>query len=401
VRANWTPSEIRQRITIFGATLSAALALTHPGVAQQLDFSGYYENTLQLDYTATTKLQVLDASKLRLDGSLLIARGFEVRGNVNLIAFLGRLQRSITPYLPPSVARELQGAGLPDTFELDRARLFVDNLFVTWVPGNFRLRAGKQQLSWGPGYSYNPTDLFHRKTLVDPTYEKEGVTALRADYRWGIGGQISLIGAPRSDLSRSGYALRAGTHVSQIGYDVAVTAHDVNDSTALDPATLAPLTQRRRALGLDFVGELFSLGVWLEGNYNWMELEEDFLRFVLGTDYTFNDGTYVMLEALYNGRSARRPPYPTDDWLANLFYGEPVGPGWILAGVRRDISDFWSANMYVFLSPDGSTLLNPRFDASLTQNIDLVLYGGLTLGDDQGSFPSGLLSLVGRLTVYF
>jgi hypothetical protein len=394
-------AQIRRGIAVLGAISLLALRPAHSAVAQQLDVSGYFENTLQVDYTATTKMQALDASKLRLDGGLLIGRGLEVRGNVNLIFSFGQLQRSIAPYLPPSVIRELEAAGLPDTFELDRARLFVDNLFVTWVPGNFRFRAGKQQLSWGPGYSYNPTDLFHRKTLVDPTYEKEGVTALRADYRWGIGGQVSLIGAPRSDLSRSGYALRAGTHISRLGYDVAITAQDVSDSTALDPTTLAPLTQRRRALGFDCVGELFGLGVWLEGNYNWMELEGDFLRLVLGTDYTFNDGTYVLLEALYDGRSAGNPPYPTNDWLANLFYGEPVGPGWILMGVRRDISDFWSANMYLFLSPDGSALLNPRFDASLTQNIDLVLYGGLTLGDDEGSFPSGLASLVGRLTVYF
>ncbi|UCG87147.1 MAG: hypothetical protein JSW71_00960 [Gemmatimonadota bacterium] len=391
----------KKRVAVLGSIVCGALTVAQPAMAQPLDFSGYYENTLQLDYTAATKLQVLDASKLRLDAGLLITRGLEVRGNVNLIVSLGQLQRNISPYLPPSVARELQAAGIPDTFELNRARLFVDNLFVTWVPGNFRFRAGRQQLSWGPGYSYNPTDLFHRKTLVDPTYEKEGVTALRADYRWGIGGQVSLIGAPKSDLSHSGYALRAGTHVSQIGYDVAVTAHRVTDSTGLDPVTLAPLTQRRRALGLDFVGELFGLGVWLEGNYNWMELEADFLRLVFGTDYTFNDGTYVMLEALYNGRSTGSPPYPASDWLANLFYGEPVGPGWILAGVRRDISDFWSGNLYAFLSPGGSALLNPRVDASITQNIDLVLYGGLTLGDEEGSFPSGLLSLVGRLTVYF
>jgi hypothetical protein len=401
VLVNWTYGEIMKQLATLSAIGLLTLQLARPATAQQLDVSGYYENMLQLDYVANSKLQALDASKFRLDGALLIGRVLEVRGNVNFIFSLGQLRRSIAPYLPPSVADALQAAGIPDTVEVDRARLFVDNLFVTWVPGSLRIRAGKQQLSWGRGYSYNPTDLFHRKTLVDPTYEKEGVTALRADYRWGIGGQISLIGAPKSDLSHSGYALRAGTHVSQIGYDVAVTAHQVSDSTALDPATLAPVTQQRRALGLDFVGALFGLGVWFEGNYNWMEFEADFVRFVMGTDYTFNDGTYVMLEALYNGRSPRKPPYPIDDWLANLLYGEPVGRGWILAGMRRDISDFWSANLYVFLSPDGSALINPRLDASLAQNVDLVLFGGITLGDDEGSFPSDLVSAVGRLTVYF
>jgi hypothetical protein len=160
VLVNWTYGEITKQLVTLGAIGLLTLQLARPAMA--------------------SKLQALDASKFRLDGGLLIGRVLEVRGNVNFIFSLGQLRRSITPYLPPSVADALQAAGIPDTVEVDRARLFVDNLFVTWVPGSLRIRAGKQQLSWGPGYSYNPTDLFHRKTLVDPTYEKEGVTVDRS-----------------------------------------------------------------------------------------------------------------------------------------------------------------------------------------------------------------------------
>ncbi len=386
--------------------VSAACALgpilfSGPAAAQIVRLTGYYENTLQADYTSETKAQLLDASKGRVDFDAFIADGLDLTGNVNFILSLGAIDRSLSPYLPSGITDDLEAAGIPDTFSLDRARLYVDNLFVTWTRGGFRVRAGKQQLSWGPAYSFNPTDLFHRKNLVDPTYEKEGVTALRLDYQWGVGGQLALIGAPDEDLDHSGYALRLGTHVDAIGYDAAITVHQVTDSTAIDPVTLLPYAQRRRAVGLDLSGELLGLGVWFEGNYNWMEQEPGFTRMALGVDYTLDDGTYLVAEALYSGRATSQPPYPAHDWLANVFYGEPIGPGWLMTGVRRDLSALVMGNAYLFLSPDGSVLVNPRVDVSLAQDVDLVVFGGFTFGDENGAFPPGLASLVARGTFYF
>ncbi len=384
-----------------GAITLVAVVFASPLAAQIVEYSGYVENTLQADYTQEAKGQVLDASKVRFDVGGAPFRGLEIQGNVNLIVALGARSRRLSPYLPDAVAREMAAIGVPDTFSVDRARFFVDNLFVTWSTGGLRVRAGKQQLSWGPAYSFNPTDLFHRKDLLDPTYEKEGVTALRLDYRWGLGGQASVIAAPKKDIDRTGYALRVGTHVNAIGYDVALTVHRVTDSTALRPSTLEPYTQRRHAVGVGLSGELLGLGVWLEGNWNALDDEADFVRAVLGIDYTLNDGTYLLAEALYNGRSPADAPYPLHDWLANVLYGEPVGSGWMLAGVRRDLSDLVLGSLYVFVALDGSFVVNPRIDASLAQNLDLVVFGGLTLGNADGVFPPGLYSGIARATLYF
>jgi hypothetical protein len=146
---------------------------------------------------------------------------------------------------------------------------------------------------------------------------------------------------------------------------------------------------------------VIGLGVWLEGNYNDMELESNFVRVAAGLDYTLDDGTYLMAEALVNGRSEASAPYPLQDWLANVLYGEPVGLGWLLAGMRRDLSDLVLGSAYTFVSPDGSLVLNPRVDVSLAQNVDLVVFGALTLGNGDGAFPPGLYSLIARATVYF
>ncbi len=379
------------------------LAFFHPTHihAQDVDITGYVEHTLQIDYTSAAKEQLIDASKLRLDFANASVGGLEFRANINLIVNHGTVEYDLNGYLPDAVLADLAAAGVPPVFEMERERTYLDNAFISWDIGSARIRAGKQQLSWGPAYSFNPTDLFHRKNILDPTYEKEGVTALRFDYTWGVGGRVAAIAAPRDNLGTTGYALRLGTHVGSIGYDVAITLHQVNDSTSLDAATFAPVTQRRRAAGLEFSGQLLGMGVWMEGNYNSMEFEENFTRAAFGFDYTFGGGLYVMTEGLYNGRAEPESPYPTHDWLANLMFGEPVGQWWILGGLRKELSELAQGSMYVFTSPDGSAMLNPRLDVSIAQNADLVVFGGITVGKEDGIFPAGLYSMIARATVYF
>jgi len=394
-------SRSSKRGSTAAAALLALLFFALPARAQDLQISGYYEHTLSVDYTDKVGEKIIDASKLRLDFGSGSGSAISFKGNINFIIYHSDIHRDITPYLPESAAAQLSAEDIPAVYSLDRQRIYLDNAYLTWNRGTTRLRAGKQQLAWGPAYSFNPTDLFHRKNILDPTYEKEGVTALRFDYMWGLGGQLSLIAAPGEDLSDTGYALRLGTHVSSIGYDVAVTAHSVTDSTAFDASTYEPLRQQRNALGLEFSGSLFGLGVWLEGNYNEMKMEDNFSRVVLGLDYTLMNGLYIIGEALYNGRAEEKGPYPLHDWLANLAYGEPVVRWWFLAGASKDITDLTSGSLFVFGSPDGSMVLNPRLSASIAQNADLVVFGGFTFGEDEGAFPPGLFSLFARATVYF
>ncbi len=382
-------------------------------LAADLELGGYYENNLQAIYTEETDEILLSTSKLRLD---FISGGagneLEIRANINTILYHGATSIDVAPFLPEDVVDSLLNSDVPTEIEFPRERIYLDNAFLTWRSGGFRLRAGKQQLSWGTGYSINPTDLFHSKDPIDPTYEKEGVNALRVDYRWGIGGQLALIAAPGKDFGETGYALRLGTHVSRIGYDMAITLHDVVDSTSVnitemtgetdtDSITINVRSQDRQAAGFEFSGELLGLGVWFEGNYNWMEIEDDFTRAVFGFDYTLNNGLYMMVEALYNTRAEEKAPYPLEDWIGTIYFGEPVGRYWVLAGMRKELTDLSDVSIYLFASPDGSMMVNPRLGANIGQNADLTIFAAFSFGDEEGQYPPGLYSLFSRVTVYF
>ncbi|MCK4303011.1 MAG: hypothetical protein KAY24_02095 [Candidatus Eisenbacteria sp.] len=375
-------------------------ALTVPRA--EIELGGYYENTLQIGYSQDSDETIVDASKLQLDIHAGESDGeWAFRGDVNFIEYHTGATYNVDLLLPDDVAEQMRTKGIPAVVAFERRGVYLDNAFFTWNHGDVRLRAGKQQLNWGSGYSINPTDLFHRKMMIDPGYEKEGVAALRLDYRWGLGGQLALITAPSEDFASTGYALRVGTHIKAIGYDLVLTVHQVIDSTSVDPDSLRPRHQDRTALGLDFSGGFLGMGIWSEGNYNFMEAEDDFLRVVAGVDYTFCSGHYVMLEGLLNTRAERRNPYPLHDWMAYLLYAEPVGPGWVTFGLRQDLSALTSASLYVFGSPDASFTINPRIDVSVAQNADLTIYGVATAGKEDGAFHPGFYCILIRATVYF
>ena len=196
--------------------LGALLLMSFPSWAADLELSGYYEHTLQVDVSDDSDEQILDASKLRVD---LFSGGgeneLELRANVNFIVYHSDIFYDISPYMPEDIVQQLTDWDRTDVLQagFPRERIYLDNAFLTWRKDfgkghrqkTLRIRAGRQQLSWGKGYSYNPTDLFHVKNPIDPTYEKEGVNALRFDFRWGVGGELSLVTAPDNKFEDAGY----------------------------------------------------------------------------------------------------------------------------------------------------------------------------------------------------
>jgi hypothetical protein len=57
--------------------------------------------------------------------------------------------------------------------------LYIQEAFFTLKHDAFRLRVGRQKFETGTGHAFNPTDLFNQKNPIDPTYENDGIDAVR------------------------------------------------------------------------------------------------------------------------------------------------------------------------------------------------------------------------------
>ena len=76
--------------------------------------------------------------------------------------------------------------------------MYLDNIYLRTSFQRFDFTIGKQPISLGTGYAWNPLDIFNRKDLIDPTYEQAGINALRMEIPVMDGGTLDIIIEPDS-----------------------------------------------------------------------------------------------------------------------------------------------------------------------------------------------------------
>lgn len=394
-----------KRLLYIGALVLVGLVLVINAYA--MEFTGYFENQF---YPRELKDEVVlqDYNKLRLDLSAEAGENVTFNGDYIYRIFHGATRLNILDLIPDRVVSEYavsQGTtvdSLRPLFEIElEDENFLDNAYVTLYFERVNIRIGKQQLPWGTGYTWNPTDIFNVKNALDPTYEKEGVNAFKVELPYAIEGMVTAILGIDENLGSSTKALKGKHHI--LGFDLSLNFVE-KEQGGFDYTTSEELSEKRRLFGVDFSGQLLGLGVWGEGAYNVMEDSEDFGQYLLGADYTLENGLYLMGEYYKNGLGkTEKEHYDFNDWMRLLGdEGENLGKDYLFLGERYPISELWTwANYLVINLNDESGVFFPWFDYSLGDNTELTFVGYLpfgTRGTEFGEFGTGGFA---RLRVYF
>ena len=163
----------------------------------QIDIFGYYES--EYDYL---QLQNSDYNfgynKLRLDFESRSSDQVMIAGNINFQLYHGKTDWDLIDVIPNSIGTDIGSLSfsLKDT-------LFLDNIYLRTSFSKFDLTIGRQPLSVGTGYAWNPLDIFNRKELMDPTYEQPGINALRMEIPLAGRTHLDAIITPDSTLGMS------------------------------------------------------------------------------------------------------------------------------------------------------------------------------------------------------
>ena len=277
----------------------ALLAVAPTALAAQSDtrLTGYWEHQFSARYAGDTWTQ-LDYDRFRTDLSARAGRSTSASVAVVWQLYRGNTRVALGDALPEAFA-------VPDSLTIAlENRQFVNHAYVTLRPGPFEITAGKQYLTWGASFVFNPTELFRPKDVFEPTYEREGVGALSVKVPLGPLSNVLLAYAPDGSFDTSGKIVRLRHHVA--GFDVSALAAEIDEQPGPDTLEVPlPPTERRRVLGGDITGELLGLGVWAEGTWS-DRAGETWVEATAGVNYTLADGTLLMAEAFYNGRGERR-----------------------------------------------------------------------------------------------
>ncbi len=250
--------------------------------------------------------------------------------------------------------------------------LRVDRAMATIKLPSLDLTLGRQPISFGSTFFFNPLDLVapFSPTVIDREY-KPGIDALRADVYFGMSGKLTLVAAYAGDweLDQTILAARAGATISVV--DIGIFLGRVRGDTVL---------------GVDSFIDFFGLAIRGEGTVTYPEEGgEPFVRAALGSDHNFGNGFNVAAEIYVQTLGADDPADYLDVaaskrfergelWAMGKYYAAVSGGYELLPIVN--LSGFAMVNLV-----DGSAQFGPSLNWSVSDEVAFGAGAFFTAGE--------------------
>jgi len=281
----------------------------------------------------------------------------------------------------------------------------IDRLIISYTKEKYVLRAGRQAVSWGNGFLFNPLDLLnpYSQTAIDREY-KAGDDMLYGQYLADNGDDIQLVFVPRrnkitGDLSdkESSLLFKYKSINYPVNIDVLAARH-YNDNII--------------AMGL--LKDIKDSIVRFDMSVTHLQDDSIALMVVSNIDYSwtmFGKNTYGYLEYMYNSMGINDyQEIFNSNVLSRIERGEmfTIGRHYFSVGLTLETTPLTSLNTNLVLNlTDQSVLVPISFSYNWKQNINLLFGATLSLGGNNTEYggydsarPIGQ-SMFGQLAYYF
>lgn len=420
----------------------------------ELQWGGSYENTIW-GYRLSETSSLMDENRLRLDMNVAAGRAVSFTGDIIFKKHFGKTSYDISQFVPKNISKVLlyQHNSTPEDFrntELAynyRDTFYVDNAAIAFETGRTILTAGIQQLPWGCGYAWNPTDLWNVKDILDPGYDKPGKAAIKLEH--GIGPvSITAVTGFANDYRHApwttsfsatiaGFEATALAAYRSVTSEVAIPVYISFSAEELSSYVNFDNLSERYVFGYSLSGQFLDLGVHSEGAVNRriqeysltgidknaltildsigiplkrfkksFDYTQTYISVVAGTDYTFGigNGLFIMSEYFYNVDGAKNDErYSTEDWMEYLA-GDKLSMGrhTLYSGISYSFTDLSTLALYSIVNiSDGSIALNPWLTISITDDCELDISGAIPIGDEEDEFGRDQYMGRARLKVFW
>jgi hypothetical protein len=260
--------------------------------------------------------------------------------------------------------------------EEDSARYFhrLYRASITYRDENMTLEVGRQQIPWGRGHFFTPTDIFNpfSPTQVE-LEERDGVDAVNlTTAKWkSFKGQ--LVYTPR------GRRLHPQRIMGRISRDFSV----------YEVGILGGRLGADHLAGLDMEGNLGDAVLRGEGIFQESDVRDNFFKYTLNLDYNLPKNFLVGVEYHYNGDGRREPK---DYELGRFVKGEiqQMGKNYGAFLVQHDVTPLWTAaNRFMMNMDDTSFFVRPEVQYEATNNLLLGAAAQLYIGTNNEEFGRG------------
>jgi len=267
----------------------------------------------------------------------------------------------------------------------------IDRLYLNWSLDSWRIRVGRQRINWGINLVSNPNDLFNTYSFFDFDYpERPGADAVRVQHYLSGLSSIEIAVSPakhgRETVAAAKYV------INMRGYDIQAVGGYFKDRAALGGGWAGHIK------GAGFKGE----ATWFYDLEDKKGVDRGNLVAAAGIDYMFPQGTFAILEVLYNGGYDRLPQQA-------FSITEPLRPDNIMfskyavtVSADRVFSPLFSSGIAVMALPDiDAAFVMPNFNYSVTTNIDFEFIAQMFLGGEDTIFEEAGYVFFGSLKYSF
>lgn len=392
-------------------------------LGQELIIGGYFEPQFSGIVLKDNYYQ-LYSNKLRVDLEKELSDRVSIAANFNYITYHGKTSWNIVDYLPDNIVAPLSNQhknymkfqfgdmvqSVGPMFVHRPERFYLDNAYIKLGFKYADITTGRQQISLGTGYTWNPTDLFNTKDILDPTYEQSGHNAIKVEVPVKNNSTFTVLYSPGEEWQDSARMLKYKWNMGRFDFSAITIWRDwtFNDYISFQQSSFS-----REMYGGDIVGELLGLGVWSEFGFNKMALKkgkgidqiEDFYEIVVGSDYTFKSEFYIMGEYYKNSLApSNSQDYSLNNWMWYLSAElKTVSRDQVLIMCQHPVTDLITLGFMTINSlSDKSTAFVPTMTHSIFQDVELTVYGNFYFGKEGDSFSNSLGNgVLVRLKSYF
>jgi hypothetical protein len=252
----------------------------------------------------------------------------------------------------------------------------LDRLYLALNRQWGSVRVGRQAVTWGNGFVFNPMDLFNPfpPTAIDRDY-KVGDDMINAQFSLSQLGDVQLLYVarrnPDTDEVESDQASLAG----KLHFALATTEFDLMGSKHFED----------NVVGVGSTGYLGDTAWRLDGTWTFLDDGDDYLSMVANMDYSwvwFEKNFYGFVEYYFNGLG--KDDYPDalldPDITDRLARGElfVLGRNYLSSHIQIELHPLFQVFFTAINNvEDPSGILQPYATWDITQNLQLT--GGLSL----------------------
>ncbi|NIA23169.1 MAG: hypothetical protein GWP03_03295 [Proteobacteria bacterium] len=314
--------------------------------------------------------------KLNINISENYSKSF-IKANFGYMNYDGKTRYDLVNYIPPVF--HVPGFSIPYTLTSEP---FLRNGYVGLKWNIFYISLGKQQMGWGTGYAYNPTNLFQYKTIMDMNEELDGVNSVKLKINFPFDLSLETVMLPGAIIDSTSFAGKIKGYFPLLDFS---TGFAYYIQTHLDSLTLNPVNDRYKSILADFSTNIFNFNIYGEGLFN---LNKKAPVAVIGCGYTGTDNSFLLnFEYLYNGYGAESN-YNIADWLDFLSgYELSLGKHELIFNVEKSYNnEYVKFNLTTLVNPiDKTGLILPGVNINPNDNSTIVLTPFIPYGKDDPS----------------